>query len=244
MHAAVLLLLTSLSDTAADQPPRDIAKRITQRESASEKERGNYIYRQSVTLLEYGERNRSGGEYHEVREVIFSPDGERTERVAGAASNTLKRLQLTPEDFADIRDIQPMMLTEDRMPLYQFTPKGEETIEGTPSWVLQVRPRQILYGMRLFEGNIWVDKADYSILRSEGRAVPQVRSTIPGKENLFPYFTTVRGKIGQFWFPVLTEGADTLDFSTGPIRMKLSIRYRDYKRFGAESTIKPGGDDK
>jgi len=224
--------------TGASGPPLDLARKMTQRETASEAERANYTYRQTVNLNEYSERNRPGGEYREVREIIFSPSGERTERMT-SSSNTLKRLQMTPEDFADIRDIQPMMLTEDRMHLYQFVYKGEETIDGVACWVMQVRPRQILYGMRLFEGSVWVDRRDYSILRSEGRAVPQVRSNKPGKENLFPYFTTVREKVGQFWFPVLTEGADTLDFSTGPVRMKLSIRYRDYKRFGAESTIRP-----
>lgn len=231
-------LLTALA-AFATEPPSDVAKRITRRESVSEAERAKHTYKQTVSLLEYGERNRPGGEYHEVREVIFSPSGERTEQMVGRPSNDLKRLQMTPEDFGDIRDIQPLMLTEERMFLYQFTYKGEETIEGVSCWVMQVRPRQILYGMRLFEGSVWVDQKDYSVLRSEGRAVPQIRSTRPGKENLFPYFTTVRERVGQFWFPVLTQGDDTLEFSTGPVRMKLTVRYRDYKRFKAESTITP-----
>ena len=86
-------------------------------------------------------------------------------------------------------------------------------------------------------GIFWIDKRDYSIIRSEGRAVPQLRSTHPGKDNLFPYFTTVREKIGDFWFPALTFADDTLDFSSGPLRIKFTIRYREYKRFGAESKI-------
>jgi len=240
---ACFSLLTVMAAMAAD-PPADIARRITRRETATEAARANYTYRQSVNLLEYGERNHPGGEYREVREVIFSPVGERTEQLVGRPASTLKRLQMTPEDFADIRDIQPMMLTEDRMHLYQFVFKGEETMADRPCWVMQVRPRQILYGMRLFEGTVWVDQSDFSMLRSEGRAVPQIRSTKASKENLFPFFTTVREKVGDHWFPVLTEGADTLDFSTGPVRMKLSIRYRDYKKFGAESTIRPSEQEK
>lgn len=224
---------------AAAPPPADIARKVAQRETASEAERAHYIYRQSVTVQEFGERNRPGGEYREVREIIFSPSGERTEQMSGRPVNTLRRLQLSPEDFADIRDIQPMLLSEERLPLYQISSRGEETIDGAECWVLQVRPKQILYGMRLFEGSIWVDQRDFSVIRSEGRAVPQVQSTRAGKENLFPYFTTVREKIGEYWFPVLTQGDDTLPFSTGPVRMRLTIRYRDYKRFGAESTILP-----
>jgi hypothetical protein len=90
----------------------------------------------------------------------------------------------------------------------------------------------------------WVDQRDHSIIRSEGRAVPQVLSTRGGRENLFPYFTTVREKIGEYWFPIYTHAEDTLHFSSGPVRMKLAIRYRDYKRFSAESRILPESEEK
>jgi hypothetical protein len=223
----------------AAEPPRDLARRVAERETASEAERANYMYRQTLTVQEFGERGRAGGEYREVREIIFSPSGERTERLVGRPTESLRRLRLTEEDFSDVREIQPLLLTRDRLFLYETQVKGEEVIDGISCWVLQVRPRQLLYGQRLFEGIFWIDQRDYSIIRSEGRAVPQVRSTQPGKENLFPYFTTIRQKIGDFWFPVNTQGDDTLDFSTGPFRMKMTIRYLDYKRFGAESTITP-----
>lgn len=234
----VFLFFLAVSAFAADPPP-DLARKVAQHETASEAERANYTYRQTLTVQEYGERGRPGGEYREVREVIFSPTGERTERLVGRPVENLKRLRMTEEDFADVREIQPLLLTRDRLFLYETQVKGEEAVDGIACWVMQVRPRQLLYGQRLFEGLFWIDQRDYSIIRSEGRAVPQVRSNRPGKENLFPYFMTIRQKVGDFWFPVNTQGDDTLDFSTGPVRMKLTIRYLDYKRFGAESTITP-----
>ncbi|HUS06717.1 MAG TPA: hypothetical protein VMZ52_10490, partial [Bryobacteraceae bacterium] len=97
--------------------------------------------------------------------------------------------------------------------------------------------RQILQGQRLFDGQFWIDKRDFSILRSEGQAVPQIRSTKPEKENLFPHFTTIRAKFGNFWFPVQTYADDTLYFTAGPQRIRLTIRYSQYKRYGAESKI-------
>jgi hypothetical protein len=48
----------------------------------------------------------------------------------------------------------------------------------------------------------------------------------------------VREKVGNWWFPIYTHAEDTLHFAAGPVQMKLIIRYRDYKRFSAESTIK------
>ena len=233
-----LCLLLSFVAWAAEPPP-DLARRVAARESASEAERANYTYTQTVTLEEFGDRGKPGGVYREVREVIFSPKGERTERLVGQPQNNLRRLILTPEDFEDLREIQPLLLTSERLRFYDFKHRGEESIDGTTCWLLEVRPRQILYGQRLFEGTFWIDQRDFSIVRSQGRAVPQRLSSKPGQENLFPWFTTVREKFGEHWFPIYTHANDTLHFTSGPIRIRLAVRYRDYKRFGAESRIVP-----
>jgi hypothetical protein len=103
-------------------------------------------------------------------------------------------------------------------------------------WAVQVRPRQILSGMRYFDGMVWVDKKEYNIVRMEGQAVPQIRTT--KKENLFPRFTTVRKPLdGSHWFPVYTYSDDVLQFKNGPLRQRLRISYTEYKRFGAESKL-------
>jgi hypothetical protein len=86
-----------------------------QRETETEAERNEYMYRQTVTLEELDNRGIARGEYKETRDVIFSPEHERTEQILGKGENSLKNLKLTPEDFADIRDIQPLVLTEERL---------------------------------------------------------------------------------------------------------------------------------
>lgn len=222
---------------AAAEPPADLARRVAEREDQSQAERSRYTYKQWLTVEEFDHRGNKGGVYQERREVIFLPNKERVEQMIGRPNSSLKRVQMTDEDFRDMRDIQPLLFTKERLSFYETKPKGEETIEGINCWVLQVRPKQILDGMRMFDGIFWVEKQDYNVIRSEGRAVPQIRSSRPGKENLFAYFTTVREKFGDFWFPVFTFADDTLDFNTGPLRIKFTIRYRDYKRFGAESKI-------
>lgn len=190
-------------------------------------------------LEELSERGVKVGEYKEVREIIFSPSGERTERAIGRPLSNLKRLKLTEEDFRDLREVQPLLFTPDRLFLYEVNVKGEEEMDGLRCWVLQVRPRQFLAGMRYFDGMFWVDQRDFSIIRSEGRAVPQMHSTRAEKENLFPFFTTIRRKVGDYWFPGETVADDTLHFMSGPIRERLTIRYREYQRFNAESKIVP-----
>ncbi|MCC6858574.1 MAG: hypothetical protein IT158_08440 [Bryobacterales bacterium] len=219
------------------QPPlAELTRNVAKKETETEAVRNQYTYRQSVSIEEVNDRGMMVGEYREVRDIIFSPQQERTEQLLETPLNTLKRLILTPEDFQDIRQIQPLVLVTAALRLYETRFRGEERMDEVDCWVLEARPRQILSGMRLFEGLLWVSKKDYSIVRTEGQAVPQIYST--KSENLFPRFTTIRRPVdGGHWFPARTWADDTLQFRTGPQRIRLNIRYSEYKRFGAESSI-------
>lgn len=222
----------------SQEPPANLAKLAAQRETETEKERSEYTYRQTVTLEELDSHGAARGQYREVRDVVFSPARERSETLIGKPLSTLKNLIMTEQDFDDIRNIQPLVLTEDRLWNYETRFRGEESMDGIDCWVLQVRPRQILQDQRFFDGMIWIDKKEYNIVRMEGKAVPQIRTT--KTENLFPRFTTIRKPTdGKHWFPVHTYADDTLHFKGGDIRERLQIVYNNYKRFGVESTFTP-----
>jgi hypothetical protein len=219
----------------ADGPPADLIRRVAAREASDEEARNSYTWRQTFVVEEFDSRGLATGRYRETRDILFSPEGKRTEQLTAKPSNTLRHISLTDEDFADLRDVQPLLLTTERLFMYESRFKGDEAVDGVDCWVIEVRPRQILAGQRLFDGLIWVDQKDYAIVRSQGVAVPQERG---GKrENLFPRFTTTRQKIDGHWFPVSTLGDDTLYYRSGPQRERLSVRYENYKRFSAESTI-------
>jgi hypothetical protein len=236
---ALILALGALAPLlpaqAPQEPPADLVRRVARREAETQAERDHYTYRQTVTVEELDDRGVIRGDYREVRDVVFSPAQERTEQLVGRPEQRLKRLQLTEEDFRDIREIQPLVLTPDRLFLYETRFRGDEKMDGADCWVLHVRPRQILQGQRLFDGLLWVDKQTLDIVRLEGQAVPQIRTT--KSENLFPRFTTIRKPVNGRWFAVYTYADDTLQFRTGPQRIRLKIRYSDYKRFGAESVV-------
>jgi hypothetical protein len=236
--AIALILASGLAAplVRADDPPPNLAKLVAHRETETEAERNEYTYRQTVTIEELDDHGGARGQYRDVRDIIFSPKHERTEQLIGKPSNSLKRLIMTDEDFRDIRDIQPLVLTEELLWNYETKVRGEENIDGVDCWVLQVRPRQILEGQRFFDGMLWVDQKEYNIVRMQGQAVPQIRTMT--SENLFPRFTTIRKPIdGKHWFPMYTYADDTLQFRTGPQRERLRIAYSEYKRFGAESTF-------
>jgi hypothetical protein len=222
--------------TTAEDPPANLVRLIAARETATAQAQGNYTYRQTVTLDEMNPSGLVQGTYREIRDIIFSPDQQRSEQMVGKPFETLTHIKLTDEDFRDMREIQPFLLTKDQAFLYETQFRGEEMMDGVDCFVVQISPRQILEGQRLFEGMLWVSKKDYSVIRSEGQAVPQIHTL--KSENLFPHFTTLRQKVeGDYYFPVLTYGDDTLYFRGGAQRVRLSIRYSEYHRFGSDSKI-------
>lgn len=232
---ASAFLLPALVATAAD-PPSGLLKKIAARETENARARENYTYRQSVTIQEFNDQGLVTGQYREVRDITFSPNRVRYEQVLERPQNTLTRIKLTPEDFADIRNIEPFLLTADNVPLYEGQYKGEEMMDGEKCFVEYIRPRQILSTQRFFEGTLWVKESDLTVLRSEGQAVPQVETL--REQNLFPHFTTIRRDVdGKWFFPVETYADDTLFFRDWPQRIRIIVRYMNYKRFGAESTI-------
>src|SRR5690242_9639223 len=95
--------------------PADLARRAALRATETRLARDHYTYRQSVVVEELSPSGAREGEYREVREVLFSPQAERSEKLAGQPLETLKRLKLTPEDFRDIREVQPFLFDQDQL---------------------------------------------------------------------------------------------------------------------------------
>ena len=230
-----LIWILTLPLFAAD-PPDDWIRRVAARETETEAARSHYTYRQTVTVEDFTPKGIKAGMYREIREVVFSPTGERSEHAVGKPIVQLERIKMTEEDFKDLRDIQPMLITKESLFLYERKYRGEDTVDSIACWMLEIKPRQILQGQRFFEGTLWVDQRDFSVIRTEGRAVPQIVTT--KEENLFTRFTTIRSKIdGDHWFPAKTSGDDVLPFRNGPQRIRTNIDYTNYRRFGADSKI-------
>ncbi len=237
----ILVLLAAGIASGQAPPTREILRTVAANGSLFEKERANYTYRQSFKFYEIDRKGAPGGDYQEVRDITLTPEGERIETFVKGPINRLKRIILTDEDFRDIREVQPFVLTQDTLWLYESRFEGDETVQGRDCFVFRIKPRQVLDGQRLLDGRIWVDKETEQALQVAGLPVPQVYRTEGG--NLFPRFVTVFELIdGKYWFPVSTFADDTLAFSTGGQRVRYEIEFTEYKRFGAESSITFGVD--
>ncbi len=215
--------------------PEDLVRSVAEAGSRLVAERDHYTYTQTFKFHEI-RKGAPVGRYEEIRDITFTGTGERLERHRKPPLMRLDRMRLTDEDFRDLRDVNPFVLTTDTLRFYRVRYKGIEPVDGTQCHVLQVRPRQILSGQRFFDGLVWVGVEHGQVLRVAGRPVPQIHRM--EDSNLFPGFETRYEPVdGEHWFPARTKGDDILPFPSGNQRVRILIEYTNYKRFTASSTV-------
>jgi hypothetical protein len=241
--AAVCLPMWAADDNVnADE----IIQKFAAKETEFAQARNNYTYRQSVKLEELdGGGNPTGGKWELVEDVIFTPEGKRMEKVTYAPVISLRNILLTPEDEQDLRNVQPFVMTTAEIPEYDVHYLGREKVDEIGCYVFSVKPKKPVTGKRYFEGQAWVDDRDLQIVKTYGKGVGVIRKS---SDNQFPKFETYREQIdGKYWFPTYTRADDTLHFKNGDnVRIRMVVKYQDYKRYEGRSTIKYGDvvDDK
>src|SRR5438552_3258703 len=148
----------------------EIVKKFAAKEAEFAQARNNYTYRQSVKMEELDSGgNPSGGKWEEVADIIFSPEGKRMERVVYAPVVNLQHIQLTPDDVADLRSVQPFVLTTAEIPDYDIHYLGKEKVDEIGCYAFAVKPKKMIKGKRYFEGQIWMDDQDLQIVKTYGK---------------------------------------------------------------------------
>jgi hypothetical protein len=211
-----------------------IIRQFAQHESDFRVARENYTYTQEV-LVEDLAPNR--GEYRLNSEIVFTPQGRRYEEITYAPQPSLQDFTLSPEDMKDLENIQPFVLTAEDLSKYDVQFSAQEKLDELNTYKFCVGPKRIEKNQRYFQGTVWVDGRDLAVVKTDGKAVPDI---IKGdNQNLFPRFVTYRENIeSTFWFPTYTRADDVLHFRQGDVHMRMTVRYKNYKRFG--STIQLG----
>jgi len=137
-----------------------------------------------------------------------------------------------------LRNVQPFVLTTNEIPQYEIRYLGPQKADEIPCYVFAVKPKKMEKGRRYFEGQIWVDDRDFQIVKTFGKAVGLLGRH---EDQQFPKFETLREQIdGKYWFPVYTDADDTLHFQAGPIKMRMIVKYDDYKQFKSDVNIQFG----
>jgi hypothetical protein len=218
-------------------PVDEIIQKFAAREAEFKTERDNFTYTQTFTIQTLDSSGRPDGEHTMTSEIVFTPSGKRFERVTYAPAPTLERIQLSQQDLDDLEHVQPFVLTTTELPKYNIKYVDHVQLDELTAYVFEVSPKTLEKNQRYFQGRIWVEDKDLEIVKSDGKAVPDIHKG--GQENVFPRFETFRENVeGHFWFPTYTRSNDVLHFSNGDIPIRMVVKYENYKRFGV--TIKIG----
>jgi hypothetical protein len=217
-------------------PVEEIIRKFAANESRLRQEFKNFLFRQEITIQTLGPRGLVTGEFRRVSEIIVNDRGEREERILYFPIPTLREIVVTQYDFADFAGIQPFALGLEDLPKYVVTYVGRERIDEIDTYVFDVRPRRPpdpkKMHERYFQGRIWVDTVDLMIVKVQGKGLPEDR------ENKFPRFETYRENIeDKLWFPTYTYADDVLDFPGRSVRVRMVIRYTNYRRFSGKIEI-------
>jgi hypothetical protein len=226
----------------ASQPKGITPEEIIQRFAAKEKEfkaaLDQYSYRETAKMQTL-DGNTADGEFQETFDVTFDDRGHRVKNVVYAPLPTLSRISMSREDYDDLENGFPMVLTSDEISQYNVLYVGQQQEDELHCYVFDVAPKQIEKNKRYFQGRIWVDDHDFQIVKTYGQMVPETRAKKgKGNENLFPKFTTWREQVDEkYWFPTYTRADDTLHFATQDVKIHMVVKYTNYKRFGSNVTI-------
>jgi hypothetical protein len=238
----------ALDTSAPPIPAQQIIDQFTAKESVFRRAMANYTYERSVKVETIDDDNKVDGQYFQVTDISFDPNGKRFEHVVLAPASSLERVQMSPADFQDIEQRLPFVLTKEDVGQYDLTYLGKQKVDELDTYVFDVKPKVIEKNKRYFQGRIWVEQHDLQIVVTNGKNVPD--DTRKGHEDLSPPFTTYREQIdGKYWFPVYTRGEGVLHFSAGSgylsqdVHMRETLKYTDYKQYHANVRVLFEGQD-
>jgi hypothetical protein len=173
------------------------------------------------------------GQMHEVTTVSYDDKGKRLENVTFAEQSTLRGVQLTAEDWDDIRVFMPLILTTEDLPQYNLAYAGQQHVDDLDTYVFHVEPKKVEKNARYFQGRVWVDNQDFEIVKLCGKSVPEI---IPKKKNesrdVRPTFVTYRQPVDGYWFPAFTKVDETLQFGAQSVHLREIIKFTGYKQAG------------
>ncbi len=220
--------------------PQEIIQKFAVKEKEFRLAREHYTYTQDVRIQTL-DGDTTDGEYRLVTDIVFDNQGKRLEQVKFAPQSSLRRVDLSMEDYEDMRRLAAFTLPAEDLPDYDILYVGRQKQDELNCYVFDVAPKSVAKQKRYFQGRIWVDDHDLQIVMTRGKSVGYVKPQKKKKnqdEQLFPTFTTYREQIdGVYWFPTYSRADETLRFPGNDVHIREVIKYTDYKRFGADVKV-------
>jgi hypothetical protein len=207
-------------------PEQEIIQRFATNEDVMAQAYKAYTFTQTARVEEF---TKPGGKFIVTGEVYTKPDGTQSWRIAGRPFSSLKATTLTMEDVRTIATIPLFFLTTKQIGNYNFLYAGQDKLDELNTYVFQVKPKELSRTRSFFQGAVWVDQHDLTIVKSYGKFVTEV----PGEGTRLPFtmFETYRQNFqGKYWLPTYTNSDDFVDKPDGSeIHLRLVIADSDFK---------------
>ena len=167
---------------------RSIRPRYPPTKSSSDSPRAKPSSRPSAITLPIRKRfiiqtldsgGRPDGEYRMTSEVVFTPAGKRYERVVSAPSPTLERITLSQQDLDDLEHVQPFVLTTNELSKYDVKYVDHVRLDELGTYVFEVGPKTLEKNQRYLGARLG-GRQDFEIVKTDGKAVPDIRKKGPG----------------------------------------------------------------
>ena len=208
-------------------PEQEIIQRFAANENAMKQALNNYVYTQSVR---YEEETDPVGTLSASGDTYFKPDGQRYWRVTKVGTPSLHIQKYSLQDLMAMTAVPTFFLTPDELSNYSFLYAGQQQLDQLNTYVFQVKPKLLSRSKRLFEGAIWVDDHDFTIVRTWGKFELEVEPE--GNHLPFTMFETYRENFeDKYWLPTYISAEDEIATSDGTkFPIKLVIRDTNFKR--------------
>lgn len=203
--------------------------------------KNNYIYTESIQMQELDGDGNPVGEYQQVNDVTYSPQGVRQIVCTFCPQPNLKDIMMTEDDLTDMFNMNMYTLSVDELPDYNVAYLDHVPLDQITAYVFSVAPKQIVKGHRYFSGKVYVDDRDLMIVKSDGRVVPNQYDKHGNPTNTFLPFQVWRQEVdGKYWFPVYTlmQGSIPGGSPGQPaVPMRMVIQFKNYKQFRSTARI-------
>lgn len=213
-----------------------IVKAFTEKETLFRQALRNYSFKRDAIIQTLGfGAGQVTGEYHRTSLFTFDDKGLKYEKILFFPMSTIKDVTIEAADLEDLGGVNAFALEPQNAAQYNFTLVGKQKIDELDLYVFDVAPKVMpdpkKTPLRLFQGRIWVDDRDLQIVKAKGKGVPET------KKSKFPIVETWRENIGgKYWFPTYASSNDSLEFEDFTVRMRIRIKYTEYKE--ASATVK------
>jgi hypothetical protein len=207
-------------------PLETIVQKLAANEDAEKKIYDSSEFVQDVCIEEL---SNPGGSLDVIGRQYTKPDGTRSWRVLRPIQSTLKLTSFTMDDIQEIVSQPLFFLTSDQIQYYDFLYAGQTQLDQLAPYVIQVKPKELSPKRVFFQGVIYVDNVDLSIVETYGKFVSEYyenNSKLP-----FDMYDIYRQNLqGHYWFPTYVSSDAYLKQKDGSeLHLKLVVKSSDFK---------------